>query len=80
MPKGLIAPELHDIEFSFWRAFWDLSTDRRGGEFPGAIPWSSMREYAKEMRGIKSDDFMHIMREMDEVYLSHEPPKSEQQD
>jgi hypothetical protein len=60
-----------------WEAFAELSTDRPVGLTHGAIPWSSIHNYALRY-GIEGDDFVrfaHLIRAMDAVWLSR--PKEE---
>ena len=60
-------PDLHDIEWPIWEAFWDLSTDRQAGP----IPWSSIQRISRRVHGIDPGVFSILIRAMDGVYLSH---------
>lgn len=76
IPKGLIPPELNDIEVGLWRAFSDLSSERSSGMVAGAIPWSSMVMYHNHNSfGLDMTDFIEIISEMDSAFLSHKPEK-----
>lgn len=68
IPKALIAPELHDIEWHLWRAFWDLSTERQAGMAAGPIPWSAMVKYWQCERWLPMEQFARVIREMDGAY------------
>lgn len=77
VPPELIAPELHDVEYLFWNAFWDLSTEREPGfEKQGRIRWSAIQQYAK-MTGIEKRIFERIIKAMDRAYLSHQAGDAE---
>lgn len=70
IPKTLIPPELTDVEWPIWRAFWELSTERGVGMGPGPIPISAIRA-AGEALGLQEQFFKPIVRAMDNAYLSH---------
>lgn len=70
VPKGLTPPELNDVEWSLWRAFWDLSTDRQIGMAAGPIMWTSISRYAPST-GLGMQVFSSIIRAMDDAYLGH---------
>lgn len=57
----------------FWRAFWELSTDRDIGMSEGPIPWSSMDRWAlrHEIDGDEFNRFVLIMRAMDSAYIEY---------
>lgn len=69
MPPGLLPPDLHDIEWYLWNAFWELSTDRQLGMGSGPIPWSSIERFASRHPAIEPGTFSQIMRAMDGAYL-----------
>lgn len=71
VPEGLIAPDLSDVEWYLWEAFWELSTERQIGMREGPIPWSSIRAYLSHSTGINPDVFVAVIRAMDSVYLTH---------
>ncbi len=73
IPESLIPPNLTDVEWFYWSAFWELSTDRQKGEDTGPIPWSSIRAYASDDR---MNVFSTIIRAMDDAYLSHQGGES----
>ena len=77
VPNGLEAPELHDVEVIFWRAFWRLHTDRRGAMGTTPIPWSSIKKYARDLKAVPFDVLERIIREMDDVYLSQKAKQAE---
>lgn len=70
IPKGLVAPELRDIEFTIWEAFWELSTERQIGMSAGPIPVSKIRKHAAEV-GLSQFAFKRIATAMDQAYLGH---------
>ncbi|MGO3842546.1 MAG: phage tail assembly chaperone [Alcaligenes pakistanensis] len=72
VPPGLIPPDLHDAEWSYWRAFRELGTERPGGLTTGPIPWSAIEKYAERNSGLDPDTFLLLIREMDDVYLFHQ--------
>ncbi|MGZ9568242.1 phage tail assembly chaperone [Alcaligenes nematophilus] len=72
VPPGLIPPDLHDMEWCYWRAFNELSTERQAGMVAGPIPWSAIERYAERNPGLDPDTFLLLMREMDDVYLFHQ--------
>jgi len=66
IPKGLEPPELSDVERYYWRAYWDLSSERQAG---GTIPWTAIRRYF-EVEGFgRFADFKRIITSMDSAYL-----------
>lgn len=70
VPESLIAPALHDIEWSIWFAFWELSSDRQTGMTAGPIPLASIAQYGSDNTGIELSVFTQIIRTMDSEYLS----------
>lgn len=76
IPADLVPPELHDIEWQLWSAFWELSTERQVGFSPGPIPGSAIRQYAATEQGADRSSFAAIIRAMDDVYLSHKSGES----
>jgi hypothetical protein len=57
----------------YWRAFWELSTDRAIGMAEGPIPWSSMNRYAIRY-GLHDEDydrFVLIIKGMDREYIGY---------
>lgn len=76
VPKSLIPPELHDVEWFYWQAFWELSTDRQAGMSTGPIPWSSIAGYAASHPWVDLSSFVSIMRTMDGVYVAHDSGES----
>lgn len=69
---------LHDIEFSIWAAFWELSTERQIGMGTGPIPVSKIYEHAPRV-GMSINPFKRIIRSMDDEYLSHLSRKQSEQ-
>jgi hypothetical protein len=69
-----VAPALHDIEQELWGAFWELSTERQEGGRP--LVWRAIRDYGK-MLGIEPHLFHGIMRQMDDVYITHKAGKAQ---
>lgn len=67
VPESLRSPDLHDIEQDIWVSFWDLNSERWEG---GPLVWRSIREYGKIL-GIEPGLFNKLIRQMDNVYLSH---------
>jgi hypothetical protein len=68
LPANLIAPELADeLEVAYWRAFWELSSERQQG---GVIGWRAIHDYAR-IKGMEPLAFSAIIRQMDEAYLNH---------
>jgi hypothetical protein len=64
-------PELlAGLEF-YWRAFWELSTDRDIGMAEGPIPWTAMNQYAAryDVQGDEFDRFVLLIKAMDSVYI-----------
>ena len=76
IPDSLIAPDLHDIEWLYWNAFWELGTDRQVGMEKGPIPWSSIERFIAKHPGCDFGVFSSIIREMDGAYLSHQGGES----
>lgn len=70
IPAALIPPDLSDIEWFYWDAFWELSTERQVGMSPGPIPGSAIRDYAASDQGYNAACFSQIIRSMDDFYLS----------
>lgn len=66
IPKGLEPPELSDIEQYYWRAYWDLSSERQAG---GPIPWTAIRRYFEVDGFGRFADFKRIITAMDSAYL-----------
>jgi len=60
------------VEWSYWRAFNELSTERQAGMVAGPIPWSTIEQYAERNPGLDPDALLLLMREMDDVYLFHQ--------
>lgn len=73
IPPHLQAPVLHDIEIDLWHAFWELSAERQESGRP--MQWRSIRDYGKIL-GIAPQVFKTIMRQMDDVYLTHKAGKA----
>lgn len=71
IPRGLIPPELYDVERTLWHAYHELSTERPGGMGRMPIPWSAIGRYYALNPGVGLDEFRAIIRAMDGVYLSH---------
>lgn len=61
-------PEIGGFEFYF-DAFRELSTCRPGGLDIQAIPFTAIVEYSRIYETGDFDDFVHIMRTMDNIYL-----------
>jgi hypothetical protein len=55
----------------YYRAWWDLDTERQRGDFPGPIPWSAVRRYAISLgyRGSDRDHFIRVIRRVDVMKL-----------
>lgn len=54
------------------RAFWELSTERQSGFGAGPIPFSAVMRWAERYGPTDLDpfdDFLHLIREMDDVFL-----------
>lgn len=64
--KGLEPPELSDVEQYYWRAYWDLSSERREG---GPIPWTAIRRYFDVEGFGRFSDFKGIITSMDKAYF-----------
>lgn len=64
-------PYLIDGLMFYWRAFWELSTDRDIGMGEGPIKWSTVNTYAirHDVQGDEFDILVLIMKGMDTVYL-----------
>ena len=55
----------------YFKAFWDLSTERQIGYTLGPIPASKVSEYGRE-HGLRDDTlvlFRDMMKELDRAYL-----------
>lgn len=77
IPEDLTPPPLHDIEWTYWQAFIDLSTERAlGMGKPGSIPWSAIHRYADEKSGTDRETLTRIIRAMDSAFLGHESGES----
>lgn len=66
-------PRLHFNLSFFLDAFLELDTDRDVGMGFGPIPWSSLHNYAvvHELCGGAYDDFMYLLRQLDNAYIKH---------
>ena len=55
----------------YWRAFWELSTDRHIGMAEGPIPWTAMNHWALRngVVGEEFDRFVLLIKAMDVAYL-----------
>lgn len=65
-------PELTEYEASFYRSFWEISTERNFGMAPGPIPMRAIDYYA-EREGMGPSDGMilaRVIRAMDNAYLT----------
>lgn len=65
-------PDITLYEASFYRAFWELGTERQIGMATGPIPRSAIRDYALE-EGMGETDamiFMRVIRAMDNAYMT----------
>src|SRR5690606_41840848 len=60
--KGLEPPELSDVEQYYWRAYWDLSSERQAGE---PIPWTAIRRYLEVEGCGRFADLKRIIRATD---------------
>ena len=71
--RGALREEDREIDvscFSFYTdAFWELSTCRQIGMGLGPIPFTSLMEYAKLREVEEIDDFLYVIRVMDNAYL-----------
>lgn len=67
MPRDLIAPSIHDVEWFYWEAFGELNTERQAG---CPIPWSAIMHYADMQSGTDRASFHRIIRIMDGAYLN----------
>lgn len=77
VPEELTPPPLHDVEWNYWQAFVELSTERAlGMGKPGSIPWSAIQNYAIRKSGTDSEILTVIIRAMDSVFLGHESGES----
>ncbi|WP_446650564.1 phage tail assembly chaperone [Alcaligenes faecalis] len=76
IPESLMPPDLHDVEWSYWQAFWELSTDRQVGMASGPVPWTAIHAYAQSERITDVSSFAGIIRAMDDAYLSHQGGES----
>lgn len=58
------------LEF-YWRAFWELSTDRDIGMAEGPIPWTAIHWWAArhDIRGEEFDRLVLLIKAMDVVYI-----------
>lgn len=56
----------------YYRAWWDLDTERERGDFPGPIPWSAIRRYASTLgyRGSDREHFIRVIRRVDVLRLN----------
>jgi hypothetical protein len=61
---------LTGLEF-YWKAFWELSSDRSLGMAEGPIPWSSLDRYAVRYDIFDEEfyRFSSIIRTMDSEYM-----------
>ena len=69
--KYIDKPELTPgLEF-YWRAFWELSTDRGVGMGEGPLPWTAMDRYGLryDLYDEDFDRFVLVMKGMDLVYM-----------
>lgn len=57
----------------YWRAFWELSTDRDIGMAEGPIPWTAMNQWAIRYNIVnyEFDRFVILIKGMDSVYIDH---------
>jgi hypothetical protein len=80
LERGLLRPE--DMEppldpFGFYfDAFQELSSCRQSGFGPGPIPFTAALEYSTLYEIEDRDDFLYLIRVMDNTYLSLEAEKS----
>lgn len=72
----MICPDLHDVEWSVWESFWELSTERQIGMSAGPIPVSKIIEHANTRSGVPSEALIQLIRIMDAEYLKP-PPKGD---
>lgn len=79
VPQAYLPPELLPGASDVYAAFWELSSDRQIGFSTGPVPWSSIDRWL-ERRGVtdaaEAQTFIRLIREMDEVYLAHDPKKT----
>lgn len=73
MAEGFIKPEdqepnIDGFEF-YYDAFQELSTARQIGLAVGPIPFTALVEYTRMFEIPDFDDFSHVIRCMDKVYL-----------
>lgn len=61
----------------YWKAYMDLTTERRIGMVEGPIPWHSVVEYARtyELDFFEFDDLWEVIKQMDCEYLKHRDKK-----
>lgn len=72
-------PELSIGDSFYLQSFRDLNTCRQIGMSLGPIPWTAMIQYADRF-GLDEDlidDFIYIMRIMDEAYIEHSNKKKD---
>lgn len=76
IPPAYAPPELLPGATDVYSAFWELSSDRQIGMAVGPVPWSSIDRWLRRKRVTDAADiqvFIRLIREMDEVYLGHDP-------
>lgn len=78
LPEALQEPELHDVEYFYWNAFWLLHTERQVGMELWYIPHSKITEYHSK-EGVSEDRavFVDIIRTMDSIYMSKTKERGE---
>lgn len=71
--KGFIKPDEHEPEINglgfYFDAFRELSTSRQIGMEVGSIPFTAIVEYSKIYELGDLDEFLYIIRRMDETFL-----------
>jgi hypothetical protein len=71
---------VRDDLVDLWGAFWELSTDRAIGFGVGPIPFTAIDRLASRAGIIDDafDDFLDLMRAMDDIFLAEADRKLKQ--
>ena len=77
LPDALLnAPDLlQGLDF-FYNAFGQLSTCRPVGMGLGSIPWTAIDRYAERNDVEDFDEFLYMVRKMDDAYIEYHLEKS----
>lgn len=66
----------------YWDSFWTLESCRPSGWGLMPLPWTTVKDYGiyLDLDGDDLDDFIQLVRDMDNAYLEFFRAKKEQQD